>query len=539
MPDVDGRIPFTLRVGITGHRDFEDPSSLIPAVREALTQVRRMVTSLSDDELVLVAVSSLAEGADRLVAELVLEEPGSLLEAALPLPTADYLADFQEPESRQQFEELRRRASRTWIAPKTASREEAYERAGCYVVDRSDVVVALWDGEPARGRGGTAAVVAYARDRRVPMVWVQTRGNPAVVNETDGPRAGVVRTAARRLHEYNVGKIRRAEFTARVRSQIEALRPDLPEGSRVDPVGVLAEDVAAWLVPYYVRADVLALRLQRMFRALSTGMFVMAAAAVLIVAVQVNFLSSLNWLVAFEVVALLGLLAIPVLNRRWRLHDRWISYRFLAERLRSVYFLTLAGTAHGQPRAAPLAYLSDPTEAWIERALAELVAHRPKSSIQPAAVASLRRYLSHFWIAGQLRYHRKTARKHRAWDDRLTRATGLLFFLTLITALLHMAGAGEHDTAKTHWALLLIVASISIPAIGAAMHGIGTQRQFRRHADRYQRMAGLLAQLQEEMDSAESLGQVRQIAVETERIMREENSDWFGVMRFYDMELIT
>lgn len=38
---------------------------------------------------------------------------------------------------------------------------------------------------------------------------------------------------------------------------------------------------------------------------------------------------------------------------------------------------------------------------------------------------------------------------------------------------------------------------------------------------------------------AESLEELRKAAAETERIMREENSDWFGVMRFHDMELIT
>jgi hypothetical protein len=29
------------------------------------------------------------------------------------------------------------------------------------------------------------------------------------------------------------------------------------------------------------------------------------------------------------------------------------------------------------------------------------------------------------------------------------------------------------------------------------------------------------------------------VAAATEQVMREENSDWFGVMRFHDMELIT
>jgi hypothetical protein len=37
--------------------------------------------------------------------------------------------------------------------------------AGRVVVDRSSVLVAAWDGQPSRGLGGTADVVAYARER--------------------------------------------------------------------------------------------------------------------------------------------------------------------------------------------------------------------------------------------------------------------------------------------------------------------------------------------------------------------------------------
>ena len=44
---------------------------------------------------------------------------------------------------------------------------------GRAVVDRSSVLVAVWDGQPSRGLGGTADVVAYARERGVPVevIW--------------------------------------------------------------------------------------------------------------------------------------------------------------------------------------------------------------------------------------------------------------------------------------------------------------------------------------------------------------------------------
>ncbi len=48
-----------------------------------------------------------------------------------------------------------------------------------------------------------------------------------------------------------------------------------------------------------------------------------------------------------------------------------------------------------------------------------------------------------------------------------------------------------------------------------------------------------LVQLRDQMNEAESLAQIRHIAANVERSMREESNDWFGVMRFHDIELIT
>jgi hypothetical protein len=52
-------------------------------------------------------------------------------------------------------------------------RLDAYRRVGHYVVDHCDLLIAIWDGQPARGRGGTADIVQYALDRhrRVLRVW--------------------------------------------------------------------------------------------------------------------------------------------------------------------------------------------------------------------------------------------------------------------------------------------------------------------------------------------------------------------------------
>jgi hypothetical protein len=531
-----GRIPFTLRIGITGHRELEDPASLVPVINDAIRQIKELVAG--SQGVVLTAVSALAEGSDRLVVELILAEPGSRLEVTLPLSEADYIKDFEDVDSKKQFKTLLKRASKRWRVPSAGSREEAYELAGRDVVDRSDAMIALWDGEPARGRGGTAAIVAYARECGVPLIWVKVCDNPTMIRELGTAKASMIREAVRKLQEFNLPVIPPRDFNLRVRMECDRLTPEVADDEH-DPLYLCATNALKWLIPYFVRADILAVRLQRQFRALSTAMFAMAAAAVTVVAIQENILPMLNWIVAFEVILLLCLLVIPLINRRWQLHDRWISYRFLAERLRSVYFLALAGTGDRRSRSARLAYLSDSSEVWIERALAEVISGRPKIKTGLVGVTSLRGYLSKRWIGEQISYHEEAALLQRKWDVRLLRATAVLFGVTLVAAFVHMLGIGEHGTSRSAWAVGLIVLSLSVPAIGAAGHGISTQRQFRRHAQRYTRMVGLLTQLQEQMDQSASREQVKKIAAEAERVMREENSDWFGVMRFLDMELIT
>ena len=51
--------------------------------------------------------------------------------------------------------------------------EEAFLAAGTSVVDNCEALIAVWDGKPARGLGGTADIVRYARDsgKAVRIVW--------------------------------------------------------------------------------------------------------------------------------------------------------------------------------------------------------------------------------------------------------------------------------------------------------------------------------------------------------------------------------
>lgn len=537
-----GRVPLVLRIGVTGHRHLADPAAVAGAVRAALQLIRDQITVRSSTDVVLVAVSALAEGADRLLAREVLAEPHARLEAVLPGDRAGYAQDFQTTASRREFDDLLKQASRVWQAPALASRQEGYEWAGRRVTDRSDILVAVWDGQPSRGRGGTQEIVAYAREKHVPLVWIRVNGEGETVPnpQLDTDALSVLREIARDLSKYNAGRIPCAAFRSQVTSQLGRLGVGAATGKPAPPpLRQDCEQVAAWLVPFFVRADVQAFRLHRRFRALSIAMFAMAALAVAIVAIQVNFWPGANWVAGFEVLLLLLLLGIPLIGSRLRLHERWTSYRFLAERLRSAYFLALAGATDRQYRQDTATTFTDPDVIWIERALAEITASQPRPRPPGADIAPLRSYLADHWIDDQAVYHIIAAGRHERLEDRLRRATAALFTITLIAAILHLLGIGHHGSHKSALAGTLIVLSICIPAVGSAVHGIETQGQHRRHAQRFGRMVTLLGQLHKRMNDAQDLAQVQATAVEVERVMREESHDWFGVMRFHDVELIT
>jgi hypothetical protein len=44
------------------------------------------------------------------------------------------------------------------------------------MIQQADRLFAVWDGKPARGYGGTADVVAYARERDIPLVVIWPDG---------------------------------------------------------------------------------------------------------------------------------------------------------------------------------------------------------------------------------------------------------------------------------------------------------------------------------------------------------------------------
>ncbi|MGA9993895.1 MAG: hypothetical protein WBP93_00710 [Pyrinomonadaceae bacterium] len=145
-----------MRIGITGHQRLKEPARWGWVKQE----LDRLLSSLTPP---LIGITSLAVGADQLFANAVLQHGGSL---EILIPFVGYESTFSEERDRQEYIRLLRHALKHEVLEKYGSDEEAYLASGKRMVDQSELLVAVWDGMPAAGLGGTGDVVSYAVQQR-------------------------------------------------------------------------------------------------------------------------------------------------------------------------------------------------------------------------------------------------------------------------------------------------------------------------------------------------------------------------------------
>jgi hypothetical protein len=149
------------RIAISGHRGL--PPQTTRLIEEAIR------LGLADRPTDVIALSCLADGPDQIFARAALDHGGTI-EAVVP---ADQYRDGLPEDAHAEYDALMTHATKVHHMPFTESDSEAHMAASRHMVDHSDELWAVWDGQPARGYGGTADVVGYARGKGAPVriIW--------------------------------------------------------------------------------------------------------------------------------------------------------------------------------------------------------------------------------------------------------------------------------------------------------------------------------------------------------------------------------
>jgi hypothetical protein len=203
-----------LRIGVTGHRRHRlkvTDHVLTKKIIDVITLLSRAAKVRSNRQIEM--ISALAEGADEIAARAALKA-GCGLTAVVPFKPEDYETTFSENAHRAVFRALMRKADNRVVLPGSLrDANAAYVAVGLETLKRSDVVLTIWDGAPAQGRGGTPEILQSALQRRLPIIWIDATADrpPQLLQRSAfGPCPHLERISqrAKRLDRQSVSEVR-------------------------------------------------------------------------------------------------------------------------------------------------------------------------------------------------------------------------------------------------------------------------------------------------------------------------------------------
>jgi hypothetical protein len=559
-----------LTIGVTGHRDLVPGE--IPAlkrkVREFFWQLRRDFPGLE-----LQMINPLAEGGDRLVADVGLELGIDLI-VPLPMPQAQYEEDFSSPEAVEAFRETlsKSRVVQLRTLPpggddvvQMSERERQYAQLGVFVSNHSQVLLALWDGKPSTAPGGTASVVRYHLTAIMPgMSEAEESPNLLADNENDlayhlacsrsgpdgQPRDGLepmdtawitahfgLESGSRipvdyeimlnRLEEYGRDKNKYLDGIQREGADLLEQAPDLelPVGTRN-----IAEQ--------YKVADWLAIHFQKR---ISLGLITMHCLAVLVGLVFILYseFDGLGFLVyVFLFVFFAGLVLHRIGEyRQW--HRKHLDYRALAEGLRVQFYWSLAGVIDTQ--SAEFAYdnflqKQDVDLGWIRHVMRNVALSRNRDQVPSPAWLD---WVVERWIGGQsdpggqLFYYRTKEQEKRIRFRRTTTLGRISLWAGIfIAVILALVGA---DMPETNRHLLLVLMGI-LPLMAGVRDAYSHKKAEKELIKQYRFMRGILNNANKLLDTHEDPTFRRRVLRALGNAALEEGAEWILMHRERPLE---
>jgi hypothetical protein len=614
-------IAYSLRIGVTGHRHFSDADGVRRAVENLLDQIDATLRSAPArhrdedrvphfsfqqvDQLLCAAakfiwrtlpvnprivplenqtplewtvISPLAKGADRIVVEAVLERSRAQLKVIAPFAKADYESDFTEPGDLEQFRELWNKASEKHelgadygeVLPsdteierhrKQNLRNEGYFRVGRETVDACEFLIAIWNGQPAAGKGGTGDVVAYAIERGRTVFWIDSNNPIAAArmivpklsgDELNGPLPGTTTKPIPRSAKHLLGTFHQlAAYNrdpAHDANKIDAVyKRDAAylrgEATKARLPDELLTQILDKMLPHYARADQLAIRYQELYVFVAVGLYSLAAVAVTIAVLQVLFFRHQLWLIGFEVLAMLAAVGLLRVSRSESWHEKWLHDRHLAEQLRMAMFTNLLEmnrqSCDLSPSLNALPFYHGPNS-WVNAALRRIACDFQPPEVPQQHFAAIKRFVIDGWIDNQANWHASNAINKRRAAHYSHTAGLILFMTTLVAACLHWARVGHLAKEWTApWIIGQSATALAIicPAWGAAVHAINALRERDRLAARSQQMASVLRSIAQRAEQTLSLEELRRQIDAARQVMATENLEWWISLSFRAPEL--
>ncbi len=530
-------------------------------------------------------VSPIADGADQIAAEVALEL-GWELQVVLPFARSEYRSTLANHGARESFDDLLGHASSVLELPGHSERLiDAYVMTGRATVAHCEALIAVWDGLPPRGRGGTGEVVQFAITRGtavmhlslepdVPGRLLWSAFDPAVLTIADEPGAerpldrhgmddllqallmpppnqqelrflkrftsershrirtrieyplllavaGVCRIGPKDFANKHCEAQNRAEWKRYRRGCVDALRISAPIG--------LLEEAYSW-------ADQLATHFAQTYRSGHIFNFLLGGVAVCL-GLSAFMTPRLKLEEAIlEMMIALAIILNAQIGTRQEWHRRWLDYRQLAERLRPMRSLKLLGIAAPDP---PGTETNPVPKRWLDWYASAVWREMgcPSGAIDAHCAHELAKAIADHEVFPQIAYHERHAVQIEILDHRLESIGTILFGATLLVSLATILAYAVDAAFINFYGNWFTLVSAGFPALGTAVFGIRFQADFGGDAVRSMATASTLRQIDAELRKDVGLSRAADLAEQAGRIMLADLDEWRLVNQQRDLSV--
>ncbi|ABC62147.1 DUF4231 domain-containing protein [Erythrobacter litoralis] len=416
--------------------------------------------------------------------------------------------------------------------------------AGTVLVEQSDLVIAIWDGQSVDSVGGTGHTVSAALETGCPVVWIDP-GNPEqwqVFRSAEGLATGHARhkdspaeltKCVRQAVDIDLAKSRESHAgleaispicwhgtssfwshayrrieaffgTSRWRDKVGwiAMRYELPseigEGSQKAMLtglatlpgadGDLPARVEREVLRRFAWTDAISSRLADRYRSSMVWNFILGAMAIIVGIFYLPLVDvAQKWIFALaEFILLVVIIGNTALATKRRVHGRWFETRRAAEYLRHSPFLLALGIAR-PPGHWPQGVRTSWPEWYARHALRAV--GLPEVRVDSSYLRGVLEFLRDHHVDPQRDYHLDKAARLNRVRHKLDRISEISFILAVITVasyllLAFFAGRGMVDPGwldkAAKW---FTVAAVALPTLGGAIAAIRYFADFERFAD--------------------------------------------------------
>jgi hypothetical protein len=450
----------------------------------------------------LVGYSSVAIGADTLFAEACLSS-GLPWMALLPQSERDFKNDFAESDWEKTSALLRRAArvqSLSWA--READRSLAYLECGLLIVEEADIMIAVWDGKPSRGVGGTADIVASARNLIKPLVLI---------------------------HPDSLA-IQRERFSVELFSDTEMAYLNHLSRHEVSSSGS-EQRPEERVRHFFQKVDAKAAGIAPRFRRWVAASVIMNAVAAILVAAAIGFELNSTILNAVIFVLMSAAIVSVALIKRKKAHQKWIRCRVASEICRSalatwkladvaepVWFSQLAGFTR-LAKSIRLLQLTDKGKRKVN-------------------IVEWRQHYLTTRVDQQINYFR-----HRRQRLGITLSILTVSFWTYSTlgigrTLLTGSALGIGPVVSVPhseffvWQALQSFLPIALPLAAGCALSLISIFDLNRQLARSKAMESLLKKARSQIEKCESLPSLRRAVENTENAFASEVFEWFTLFRY-------